>query len=156
MTFVAFAARRARAADPKPSKGDLGPTMQAIAMLMSQATQWTAGDLTGFCAHYADDATFVSPTGLTKGRAAVVERYAKKYANGKTPPPGPNPEAARTMGALSFEILDARGDDRFSSIVMRWTLEFAADTKKPKATGFSAVALEKLNGKWMIVQDASM
>ena len=51
------------------------------AVLDEQAAAWSRGDLEAFCAIYADDATFVSPSGLTSGRQAVLERYRKKYVD---------------------------------------------------------------------------
>ena len=53
-----------------------------IATLNRQATLWTAGDLDGFCAVYAEQALFLSPGGLSRGRAEVLARYRKKYVDG--------------------------------------------------------------------------
>src|SRR5437899_891000 len=42
-------------------------------LLARQADAWNRGDLEAFCSVYADDATFLSPTGVTNGRQAVID-----------------------------------------------------------------------------------
>jgi uncharacterized protein (TIGR02246 family) len=119
------------------------------ALLTRQAEAWNRGDLEAFCAVYAEDAAFVSPSGLTKGRAALLERYKKRY---------PTPEA---MGTLSFEFLDTRtawgmaapADVRAVSIVARWRLD--SPDKAPLA-GLTLLVLKRRGDAWAIVQDASM
>ena len=50
-----------------------------LALLERQAAAWSKGELEAFCSIYADDAVFVAPSGVTRGRAEVVARYKKKY-----------------------------------------------------------------------------
>lgn len=114
---------------------------QLGALLTAQAAQWTAGDLEGFCSHYGDDAIFVSPSGRTDGRAAVYQRYQKKYVD------------KRGMGALSLEVLHLVADGNAASIAMKWRLVFEG---KAPAEGFSVIGLERRAGLWKIVHDASM
>jgi peptidoglycan/xylan/chitin deacetylase (PgdA/CDA1 family)/ketosteroid isomerase-like protein len=124
-------------------------------LLLQQAAAWTRGDLDAFVAVYADDAVFVSDTGLTHGRAAVLSRYKKKY-----------PDRA-AMGALTLEVLDLQtssgiavspGGDALpaatqsASVVARWTLKRAG---RADATGFTMLVLEPQPGGWRIVRDAS-
>ena len=52
---------------------------EVLALLDRQAAAWSRGDLDAFCSIYADDAVFLSPSGVTKGRAEVLARYKKKY-----------------------------------------------------------------------------
>jgi uncharacterized protein (TIGR02246 family) len=126
------------------------------AVLAEQSAAWSRGDLEAFCAHYAEDAVFVSPSGLTQGRQAVLDRYRARYAS---------PQA---MGTLTLEPLDVReawgnevsplGDALPSrthavTIAARWTL---ARTGEPDATGLTLLVLHRRAGKWVIVQDASM
>lgn len=117
------------------------------AVLERQSAAWNRGDLEAFVSVYAEDATFVSPTGLTRGRQAVLDRYRKRY-------PG---KAA--MGTLSLEVLEdriARGPDggvQAASVVARWTLAYP---DKPAATGHTLLVLHPHGGTWAIVQDASM
>ncbi len=112
------------------------------AVLDEQAAAWSRGDLEAFCAIYADDATFVSPSGLTSGRQAVLERYRKKYVD------------RAGMGSLSLEVREVRMIDRnAASVVARWILTWP---DKPKAEGLTLLVLRRLHGEWRIVQDASM
>ncbi|MFO0723881.1 MAG: SgcJ/EcaC family oxidoreductase [Myxococcota bacterium] len=128
------------------------------ALLHAQAAAWTSGDLVAFCSVYAEDATFISPTGKTQGRRAILERYQKKYGSAK-----------ETMGALSLDVEEIRLADGYevtaegdalpskvhgASVIMRWRLQFP---KKPPAEGLSMIALfVGSDGQWRIAQDASM
>lgn len=135
------------------------------ALFDSSSAAWNRGDLDAFCADYADDARFISPSGLTQGRQAVLERYKKKY-----------PDHA-AMGTLSFEIIEVRlssgmegsvlGSARpagiqSASVVARWTLAYpqatgGAPPSRETATGLTLLVLRpRGGGKWEIVQDASM
>lgn len=130
----------------------------AIAGLLdASAAAWNRGDLDAFCSDYAEDALFVSPSGTTRGRRAVLERYQKKY-----------PDRA-AMGTLAFEILEIRlssgmegsvlGSARpagiqSASVVARWSL---AHPDKPAASGLTLLVLRpRGGGHWEILQDASM
>lgn len=134
----------ARAAGPGagPAPAVRSPLQEELrALLQRQAAQWTAGDLEGFCGHYGDDAIFVSPSGRTDGRAAVYERYKKKYVDKKG------------MGALTLDVLHVVADGTAASIAMKWRLAFDA---KPPAEGFSVIGLERRGDAWKIVHDASV
>ncbi len=129
---------------------------QAVASLLAtQANAWTAGDLDAFCSVYAEDALFVSPSGQTRGRQAVLERYRKRYPD----------QAAR--GALSLEVVEMRplagvevtplgdavpGRVHALSVVARWTLRYP---EKEPATGLTLLVLRRNGKAWSIVQDAS-
>lgn len=118
------------------------PESQIRTLLGDQAVAWNRGDLPAFCAVYADDATFISPSGLTKGRQAVLERYLKKYVD------------KAGMGSLTLEIEEVRAaSDSSASVVARWTLAWP---DKPKAEGLTLLVLSKTKDGWRIVQDASM
>jgi uncharacterized protein (TIGR02246 family) len=121
------------------------PEVEVRAVLATQAERWSAGDVEGFCAHYDDDCIFVSPSGLTQGRAAVLERYRKKYGAAK-----------ETMGALSFELLGVTAGDQVASVALRWRLAWPAEAKKPAAEGYSVVGLRKRDDRWLVVHDASL
>jgi uncharacterized protein (TIGR02246 family) len=112
------------------------------AVLDRQVQAWNRGDLEGFVSVYAEDAAFVSPTGLTRGRQAVLERYRKRY---------PDKVA---MGTLSLEVVETRlADLHGASVVARWTLAYP---DKPAASGLTLLVLHPRGDNWMIVQDASM
>ncbi len=129
---------------------------QVAQLLEAQAAAWTRGDLDAFCAVYAEDASFVSPSGLSHGREEVLARYRRRY---------PSREA---MGELKLEILEARaawgievsllGDAVPSriqavSVVARWSLRRAGE---PAAAGFTLLVLRPRGDAWQIVQDASL
>ena len=113
------------------------------ALMERQAEDWNSGDFEAFCSVYADDAAFASPSGLTFGRQAVLERYQRRYPD------------AEARGQLSFEVIDGRlaeGGDALS-LMARWKLarEGAED-----AEGLTLIVLHRQDGGWRIVQDASM
>jgi peptidoglycan/xylan/chitin deacetylase (PgdA/CDA1 family) len=125
-------------------------------LLARQSAAWNRGDLEAFCAVYADDATFISPSGLTRGRDEVLARYRRRY-----------PDQA-AMGSLSLEVLEIRsaegtevsmmGDARPSrihglTVTARWTLAY---TDREPATGLTLLVLRPGQAGWHIVQDASM
>jgi uncharacterized protein (TIGR02246 family) len=134
LVACAFAAR---GAEPSPPPRD-----ELAALLDVQAAAWTRGDLDAFCAVYADDATFISPTGLTKGRQAVLDRYRKKYVD------------KAGMGTLTLAVEEVRAASATSaSVVARWTLAWPDN---PAASGLTLLVLWKTPQGWRIVQDASM
>ena len=53
------------------------------ALLKTQSDAWNRGDLETFTSVYAEDASFLSPTGLTQGRQQVLERYRRRYPDKK-------------------------------------------------------------------------
>ena len=114
---------------------------EVLALLDRQAQAWSRGDVAAFCSIYADDAVFVSPSGVTKGRAEVLARYQKQY---------PTPAA---MGKLTLSPLDVRAGADTVSVAAKWTLEYP---DKPAATGSTVVVFRRLEGQWRIVHDASM
>jgi uncharacterized protein (TIGR02246 family) len=126
------------------------------ALLREQAAAWTRGDLPAFCAPYAEDARFVTTDGLTRGRAAILERYRKRY-----------PDLA-AMGTLTFEAVEVRelwgpevsplgdaepGNVHALTVVARWKLERSG---RPPASGTTLLVFRRDGGKWSIVEDASL
>ena len=130
-------------------------------VLETQVAAWNRGDMEAFCAVYAADAAFASPTGLIRGRDAVLARYRTKY-----------PDAA-SRGILSFAIEEtqlasgleitpfeaaAPGDVHGATLLARWTLTYAG---KPPATGLTLITVRPRVGapagqpRWEIIQDAS-
>ncbi len=125
-------------------------------VLGAQSHAWSRGDLDAFVGAYAEDAVFVSPTGETRGRDLVLERYRKRY-----------PDAA-AMGTLSLAVIDFRptwgfevtplgdavpGRVQGASVVAHWTLMYP---DRPQATGCTLLVLEPRKDGWIIVRDASM
>ncbi len=114
---------------------------EVLALLERQAAAWSKGDIDAFCSIYADDAVFVSPSGVTRGRAEVLARYKKKY-----------PTAA-AMGTLTLSPVDVRETADAVSVAAKWTLEYP---DKPAATGHTVVVFRRTQNQWRIVHDASM
>ena len=121
---------------------------EAQAVLRGQTAAWNRGDVEAFCAVYAEDATFLSPSGVTRGRQAVLDRYRRRY-----------PDAA-AMGTLSLDPVDARAwpahvpDAHAAGVSLgaRWRLSYP---DKPAAEGYTLLVLHRVEGRWLIVQDAS-
>lgn len=111
------------------------------ALITTQGEAWNRGDLVAFTSVYADDAIFVSPSGVTTGRQAVLDRYKKRYPDKKA------------MGTLSFEFVEAREQKDVVTLVAKWSLAYP---DKPVASGHTLLVLHKKGEKWLIVQDASM
>jgi uncharacterized protein (TIGR02246 family) len=137
----------ARAAEPA---GAAPPEEQVTAVLRAQAEAWNRGDLDAFTAVYAEDAAFLTPSGFTRGRREVLERYRRRY---------PDKSA---MGKLTLEVIEARtfpaGKDAAAvSVAARWRLEYPAQAERKTAEGLTLIVLRRTGaGSWEIVQDASM
>jgi len=125
------------------------PEAQVAALLRMQAEAWSRGDLEAFTSVYAEDAAFLSPTGLTRGRRDVLERYRKRY-----------PDAA-AMGKLTLEVIETHvfppGKDAAGvSVAARWRLEYPGQAERKTAEGLTLIVLRRNGKSWEIVQDASM
>lgn len=119
-----------------------GLRAELAALLAGQSADWSRGDVEAFASIYAEDATFVAPSGMTQGRAALVARYRERY-----------PTRA-AMGTLSLEILELRqGGETVASVVARWTLAYP---DKAAVSGLTLLVFHRLPAGWRIVQDASM
>jgi uncharacterized protein (TIGR02246 family) len=131
----------ASAQAPSPSRSE--PRAEVLALFQQSARDWSRGDIDAFCAVYADDALFVSPTGITRGRQAVLERYKQRYAG------------TAAMGTLSFEVLEVRvaPGESAVSLAARWHLTYA---DKPAASGLTLTVWHRTPAGWRLVQDASM
>ncbi|HEY6555438.1 MAG TPA: nuclear transport factor 2 family protein [Vicinamibacteria bacterium] len=141
-TFVALLAGLSVA--PGPARA--GDAEDAVAVLQVQVGAWNRGDLAAFCEVYVDDTTFLSPSGVTRGRQAVLDRYKERY-----------PDKA-AMGTLALDPIEARpasareGGPAVVSVAARWTLSYP---DKPKARGLTLLVLHRQGARWRIVQDAS-
>ena len=128
---------------------------EVAALLAAQSAAWNRGDLAGFTAVYAEDATFVAPSGVTHGREQVLARYRRRYPD------------RRAMGELSLAILESRplGGELGAaaapgvaalSVVAHWRLAYPEAPGRRPAEGSTLLVLQKTTGRWEIVQDASM
>jgi len=136
-------------------EGEEAAREETAALLSRQAEAWNAGDLAAFCSIYADDATYVSPSGMTRGRVAILDQYERRF-----------PDRA-AMGTLFLDVLEARPSNgvEFSvlgdavpgrvhavSIIARWRLAWS---DREPAEGKTLVVFRRSGDTWLIVQDAS-
>jgi len=132
-----------------PSAPDASPGKQVETLLLAQAEAWNRGDMAAFCSVYVDDTLFVTPSGVTRGRKAVQERYEKRY-----------PDAA-TRGTLSFEFIEVKAFPEGAakpaavSLAARWKITYQ-EKEKPPAQGYTLLTFRPRGDSWAIVQDASM
>lgn len=128
---------------------------EAAALLARQVEAWNSGNLAAFCSVYADDATYVSPSGMTRGRQAIFDQYERRY-----------PDRA-AMGTLGLDVLEARpangvefsllgdavpGRVHSVAVVARWRLVYP---DREPAEGKTLIVLRRAGDDWLIVQDAS-
>ncbi|HVN74771.1 MAG TPA: polysaccharide deacetylase family protein [Thermoanaerobaculaceae bacterium] len=129
---------------------------QVTRLLEVQADAWNRGDLPAFCAVYDAAAVFLTPSGLVRGRQAVLDRYAARY---------PSRAAMGTLTLAPVEVREAWGNEatllgdavpsrvHAVSVVARWTLTSADGSER---TGLTLLVFLRRDGRWVIVQDASM
>ncbi len=139
---VAAAATLSGGAAGAPAAAPSSPIDEVKARLSAQRDAWNRGDLAAFCADYSDDCLFLSPSGLSRGKAEVLARYTKKYGAAK-----------ESMGTLSFEFIDDEVTSELVTLAMHWNLVW---TGKPAASGLTLIVWHKMNGQWKLTQDASM
>lgn len=110
-------------------------------VLTDQVVAWNKGDLQGFMAGYwrSDALTFFSGKDATRGWAATLERYQKRYqAEGKE------------MGKLTFSELeiDMLGADA-AFVRGRWKVV----QRKETHAGLFTLIVKKVPEGWRIVHD---
>lgn len=129
-----------------PAAAEAVAAEEVRSLLLRQAEAWNRGDLEAFTAFYADDAVFLSTSGVTRGRDEVLARYRRRY-----------PDRA-AMGRLSFEVLDLRLAEgrKAATVAARWHLAYPEETREDASGLTLLVLLPREKGGWMIVQDASM
>jgi uncharacterized protein (TIGR02246 family) len=129
----------------EPPAGEAGSTLdvsEALEVLKTSAEDWSAGDLERFVSVYAEDCLFITSSGLTRGRDAVLARYRERY---------PDPQA---MGMLQLEVLETRpAPPDGLTVAARWILAYP---DRPAASGHTLIVFRRIDGQWRIVQDASM
>ncbi|SFO17317.1 SgcJ/EcaC family oxidoreductase [Sphingomonas sp. OK281] len=118
------------------------PAETAIRQAMgASAAGWNAGDLARFMAVYADDAVFVTPKGLLRGKAAISAKYRPSFRGD-----------GNARGALSFAFLEMRGiDPRHAMLFARWTLTGPSTTE----SGMTTLVFERRDNAWRIIADHS-
>jgi beta-aspartyl-peptidase (threonine type) len=130
---------------PKEPGGDRSADRQDAAaavreLLEMQAEAWNRGDLEGFLAGYwnSPNLTFAGAGGITRGWAAVRERYRRSY-------PGRG-----AMGRLTFSDLEITELGPAAVFVLgRWQLERAED----RPGGVFTLIVREFPEGWRIVHD---
>lgn len=113
-------------------------------MLHASADAWNRGDLDGYMADYAEDATYVGSTGLVRGAAEIRRRYAEGYWSGGTPP-----------DALRFEMLDVRVTGPGTATAVGRYILYDRDSAGTTGTGLFTLSLGRIGGAWKILHDHS-
>ena len=109
-------------------------------LLRTQQDAWNKGSIDGFMEHYwqSDDLTFSSSGNTTRGWAATMARYKRRYSS------------REQMGKLDFGQLECQMLGESAALVLgRWKLERKAG---PIGGNFSLV-LRKFDGRWLIIHD---
>ncbi|MBZ5714671.1 YybH family protein [Nannocystis pusilla] len=110
-------------------------------VLSEQSAAWNHGDLDGFLRAYepSEQLLFTAAGAIRRGFAEARARYLERYG-----------AQTETMGHLDFEILDIRGLDHRSAVVLgRWRL---TQTEEAGAGVFTLVFRRDGRG-WYIVHD---
>jgi uncharacterized protein (TIGR02246 family) len=120
-----------------------GPDEQIRTLLSKQAECWNRGDIDGFMTAYLDSPriTFSGANGVSRGYAAVLERYKQRY---------PTREA---MGTLRFDIEEVRFLRPDVALVLG-RFHLTRDAKAGgDASGRFTLVFEKTRNGWKIVHD---
>ncbi len=117
---------------------------QAVTAVMTDsAAGWNAGDLGRFVAIYADDAVFVTPKGLLRGKAAIADHYRPSFA-----------KRGNTRGKLTFQMLAHRTiSDVHQLLFARWILTPADGGTVDQ--GMTTLLFERRKDGWKIISDHS-
>lgn len=125
-------------------------------LIETQTAAWNSGDLEGFTSIYSEECTFLSPSGLVRGREQVLERYRSRY---------PDRAAMGTlrldfieMVPLTMEVRSFLGLLRKEGIygvtvAARWNLLYP---DRETASGLTLIVFRRSPQGWQIIQDASM
>jgi uncharacterized protein (TIGR02246 family) len=133
--IVPFALIAATSAAPVPAETAIRQAMEA------SAAGWNAGDLARFMAVYADDAVFVTPKGLLRGKPAIADKYRPSFRG-----------VGNARGTLSFAFLEMRGiDPRHAMLFARWTLTGPSTTE----SGMTTLVFARRGTAWQIIADHS-
>lgn len=103
---------------------------------------WNQGDLDQFMKAYwnSDSLVFVGSRGATYGYLPTLESYKRGY-----------PDTV-TMGKLSYEIVDLRGIDCSTALMIG---RFYLDREIGDMQGYYTLVWQKIEGTWVIVSDHS-
>ena len=142
---VLIAAPLAVQAQPPERAAQVVPQAGVEAAMADSAEGWNAGDLARFMRVYSDapDTSFVTKTGVLRGKAVMAERYRTKYdfAN------------AGKRGVLRFVTLDFRLLGRAHALYIgRYALRAADGSEQ---SGMTSLVFCKEPGGWRLIADHS-
>ena len=109
-------------------------------VLSTQNEAWNRGDIDAFMEGYwkNDSLMFIGKSGVTYGWKNTLNNYKKVY-----------PDTA-TMGKLTFTLISVkRLSDKFYRVVGKWFLKRSVGD----IGGHFTLLFEKINGRWMIIED---
>ncbi len=104
---------------------------------------WNNGDIDTACEIYDENALYVTPKGLVRGKEAIAQSYRDVYPN------------QQTMGTLSLELLDFWTEASPKTVavaIFRWQI----DKEGLVTTGYVMEVYTIVLGRAVIVHDASM
>jgi len=117
---------------------------EVAAAMTDSAAGWNSGDLDRFVAIYADDAVFVTPKGLVRGKAEIADHYRPSFT-----------AKGNSRGTLTFQMLASRTISNVHQLLFaRWTLT-PADPKAKVETGMTTLLFERRKAGWKIISDHS-
>lgn len=112
------------------------------ALLAAQTKAWNNGDIVNFMEGYlpSDSLLFVGKSGPTYGFNNTLNNYKKGY-----------PDTA-AMGKLTFTLLSLSPiQKKHYRVLGKWELK----RSKGDLSGYFTLLLEKIKGKWFVIQDHS-
>lgn len=112
------------------------------ALLAAQTKAWNNGDIVNFMEGYlpSDSLLFVGKSGPTYGYNNTLNNYKKGY-----------PDTA-AMGKLTFTLLSLSPiQKKHYRVLGKWELKRI----KGDLSGYFTLLLEKIKGKWFVIQDHS-
>jgi hypothetical protein len=116
--------------------------MAIKALLAAQTKAWNNGDLEHFMEGYlpSDSLLFVGKSGATYGFNNTLNNYKKGYPD------------TSFMGKLTFTILSLSPIEKMHYRVLgKWELK----RSKGDVSGYFTLLLQKIKGKWFVIQDHS-
>ncbi|HVX67694.1 MAG TPA: nuclear transport factor 2 family protein [Bryobacteraceae bacterium] len=117
------------------------PAEEAVRQVLTeQAAAWNLGDIQRFVRTY-DEAAVMAGAQPTRGRAAILERYRKRYSG------------RDQMGTLTFSALEVQmlsGD--YASVMGRWHLARSA-AAGGEVGGIFTLLVKRTEAGWKIVLD---
>ncbi|MCA9489640.1 MAG: nuclear transport factor 2 family protein [Myxococcales bacterium] len=109
-------------------------------VLATQVDAWNTGDLDGFCAAYAQDATYLTDRGVTRGREALRADLQRRYPD------------RSSMGRLQVGVrqLEVSGD--LATAVVDWSVATAEDS----VSGAALLGFRRTDEGWRLAWDATL